>query len=79
MVNQSDSAFLAALYATPLVFPPGTRMEYGAGPFVLGVVATRVTGRPYAELIRDRIFRPLGMSGSYVNNPYARHPDAATG
>ena len=79
LVNQSDSAFLAALYGTPLVFPPGTRMEYGAGPFVLGVVVARVSGQSYAAFLRQRIFESLGLTGTYVNDPYAVRPDRAAG
>ena len=79
MANQSDSAFLAGLYATPLLFAPGTRMEYSAGPFVVGVVLSKVTKQSYSALLQERIFTPLGMTGTYVNDPYTIRPNRASG
>lgn len=44
---------------------PGTEAEYSnVGVGLLGHVLARAAGRPYTELVEDRILRPLGMSGS---------------
>jgi CubicO group peptidase (beta-lactamase class C family) len=46
-----------------LAFQPGTQHSYSdANYFLLGMIAERVTGRPLAALMEDRIFRPLGMT-----------------
>jgi CubicO group peptidase (beta-lactamase class C family) len=46
----------------PLLFPPGSRYMYENSDYVLlGTIIERVTGQPYAEVLRDAIFQPLGM------------------
>ena len=43
-------------------FPPGTGWTYSNTGFILaGMVIERVTGRPLAQEITDRIVRPLGL------------------
>ncbi len=44
-------------------WPPGVRFEYSnLGYAILGAVITAVTGTGYADFVRDRLLRPLGMS-----------------
>lgn len=46
----------------PLLFTPGSRYMYENSDYVLlGMVIERVTGRRYAEAMRELIFDPLGM------------------
>jgi CubicO group peptidase (beta-lactamase class C family) len=45
----------------PLGFEPGTKWEYSPGLSVCGRVIEVVSGQPYDEFLRDRIFRPLNM------------------
>lgn len=46
----------------PLDFSPGTRWHYSnSGYILLGAILEKTTGRPYAEIVSDWIFRPLGM------------------
>jgi CubicO group peptidase (beta-lactamase class C family) len=54
--------FLAALAALPLIYAPGKRWLYGYSPTVLGVLAERIAGRPFRDLLLDRILTPLGMT-----------------
>lgn len=48
-------------------FPPGQAQEYGnIGYIVAGLLIEQVTGRPYAEAVRDRILRPLRLGDTFV-------------
>lgn len=49
-----------------LNFPPGTHYFYSNGAyFLLAQVVARVSGKPFAEFAKERIFKPLGMSHAY--------------
>src|SRR5262249_35236419 len=57
------SAFLAG--GPGFAWAPGTRFESSnLGYAILGRVITAATGRPYPEFVRDRLFRPLGLTSS---------------
>lgn len=46
-------------------FTPGTRFEYSnLGYGILGRVITNVAGREYREVVRERLFEPLGMAAT---------------
>jgi CubicO group peptidase (beta-lactamase class C family) len=63
---QSDETIRAWMRAgIPFSNAPGTAYEYSNYGFaILGQVVTRVSGRPYAEYVRDEILKPLGMNSS---------------
>jgi len=41
--------------------------------FMLGEVVRRIAGRPYEAYVREEIFEPLGMSGTWVGMPEATY------
>ena len=60
------------LYAgMPLDFQPGTRWSYRprVGHDVVARIIKIVSGLPYDEFVRTRIFEPLGMTDTHFNLP----------
>ena len=58
-----DDEVLALLRsATKGRFLPGTSWAYSnSGYVVLGLIVARVSGKPFGEFLRERVFAPLGM------------------
>jgi CubicO group peptidase (beta-lactamase class C family) len=55
LIAHADSAY----------FAPGTRYRYSnTGYVLLALVVERASGRRFADFLRERIFAPLGMSGT---------------
>ena len=48
----------------PLLFDPGERWEYGSGVDWAGQVVEAITGKRLGEVMRERIFAPLGMTST---------------
>jgi CubicO group peptidase (beta-lactamase class C family) len=77
--------FIDRLSRAMLLWQPGTRWEYGFSTDVLGLVLEVVSGKPLAELLAERIFRPLGMTDtgfvvpadkrSRIAQALPKHPD----
>jgi CubicO group peptidase (beta-lactamase class C family) len=53
---------MARLGELPLLAQPGERWLYQSGAQVLGVLASRAAGCPFGEVLRQRVFGPLGMN-----------------
>lgn len=54
--------FLAVLDGYPQKFPPGTKFAYNNGGYVvLALIAERVSGVPFHELVRQRVCEPAGL------------------
>jgi CubicO group peptidase (beta-lactamase class C family) len=60
-VPPDPDAWIAALGSLPLLAQPGERWMYNTGSQVLGVLAARAAGQPFADVLRTRVFEPLGM------------------
>jgi CubicO group peptidase (beta-lactamase class C family) len=64
----------------PLDFRPGERWSYSnTGYLLLGALIHRVSGRFYGDLLRDSVFRPLGMNDSRVISEADIVPNRAAG
>jgi CubicO group peptidase (beta-lactamase class C family) len=60
--SQPDpDTWIAGLGTLPLLHQPGERWMYNTGASVLGVLLARATGQPFADVLRTRLFEPLGM------------------
>lgn len=79
LTNNTDEQFLRALANFPLKFKPGERFSYSCGPFVIGMIIQRVTGKPYAQFMQERIFNPLGMTSTHINDSFRIVADRASG
>ena len=54
--------YLGVLEGHPTKFPPGERFSYCNGGYVvLALIAERVTGEPFHDLVRRRVCEPAGM------------------
>ena len=53
--------WLARLGELPLMAQPGERWLYNTGASVLGVLAARVAGEPFEQVLASRVLEPLGM------------------
>jgi len=65
--NNEDVIALMAKYKIPAFFQPGTRYDYSnTGYVVLATIVERVSGMSLNDFLQQRIFRPLGMTSTYV-------------
>ena len=60
-VTPDPDTWMARLGELPLLAQPGERWLYQSGSQVLGVLASRAAGIPFAEVLDERILGPLGM------------------
>lgn len=74
------ATFVPRLGSVPLDFQPGSDWAYSgsAGPEVLGRIVEIVSGQPYDEYLRTRIFEPLGMKDTFFYPPDDRRPRMVT-
>jgi CubicO group peptidase (beta-lactamase class C family) len=64
----------------PFDFEPGTRWHYdNSGYVLLGEILEKVTGKPYADLVAETIFRPLGMKDTRYGSDTPIVPNRVAG
>lgn len=73
-VPLSPDAWIANFAKLPLLEQPGTAWRYDLAYAVLGVVLARAGKRPLHELLRIRLFEPLGMTDTAFVAPPDRLP-----
>jgi CubicO group peptidase (beta-lactamase class C family) len=56
--------WIVRLGSLPLMAQPDERWMYSTGASVLGVLLARAAGLPLGEVLRTRIFEPLGMTST---------------
>lgn len=63
--SQPDADVIKTAYALPVEFKPGERYAYSnVGYFALAEIIREVSGKPWSEFLRERIFKPLGMTST---------------
>lgn len=78
MLRPAD--FLPLFGDLPPYRPPGERWQYSnAGYVVLGLVVEAITGRPYIEVVQERVFDRAGMAASGFFRLDEARPDVAVG
>ena len=73
---RTTDSYLPLFASKPLAFEPGTDRQYSNGGFlVLGAIIEKVSGQTYYDFVRERIYKPIGMSdteayesGATINN-----------
>jgi methyl acetate hydrolase len=67
LAAQGQPSVITASHAsinTPLLFDPGEAWEYGSNIDWAGQVVEAVTGKRLGEVMRSRVFEPLGMNNT---------------
>lgn len=64
----------------PMDFKPGDGWHYSnTGYYLLSIVIEKITGKPYGQVLADRIFKPLGMDHTRESDPTAVIPNRSAG
>jgi CubicO group peptidase (beta-lactamase class C family) len=73
--NADPAAKLAAAAKTPLDFEPGTMFQYSnTGYLLLGLIIEDLYQQSYSDVVRERIFLPLGMASTVHDPNHLRAP-----
>jgi len=76
----SVSLFKELYRSTPLASPVGTKWNYSnIGTGVLGLVLSENNETNYSEMVKNRIFKVLGMTESYFEVPDSKLPNFPEG
>ncbi len=71
-IAKTPGDVVRAAITSPLIAPPGKRVEYSdIGFILLGEALTRIAGLPLDEFAQSEIFAPLGMTRTCFNPPAA--------
>lgn len=63
--NYTPDNLVKEVCSDDLEFQPGTQWAYNnSGYVILGAIIEKITGNPYADVLRERIFTPLDMTSS---------------
>ena len=71
--NISIEESIRKLAKLPLHHTPGEKFTYSEGLDVLGYFIEVVSGKPFDEFLRTRIFDPLGMDDTWFYLPKEKH------
>ena len=69
-LDVTQEEFLRAAVQMSLDFAPGVQTQYSnTAYFLLAFIIERISGTPYSEWLTSRIFQPLAMTSTRMNDP----------
>jgi D-alanyl-D-alanine carboxypeptidase len=78
--RQPDADVIAAAYAAPLVFPPGTKFQYSnLGYFILAEIIRKTSGMPWTDFMATRVFEPAQLTATMATDANRIVPNRAAG
>ncbi len=72
-VRVTPDQWLRDVAALPLLYQPGEKMHYSISLDLLGLLITRISGQPFRDFLRERIFLPLDMDDTDFYCPPEKH------
>jgi CubicO group peptidase (beta-lactamase class C family) len=79
-VIQRDLVIIKSAYSLPLDFKTGEKYQYcNLAYFILAEIITQVSGMPWQDYIREKLFIPAGMKNSGMTDFYPIIPNRASG
>ncbi len=78
--DYTEDELLKREQAIPVAFQPGEKWQYSnMGYVTLGILIGKVTGKFYGDFLRERIFKPLGMTTTRIISEADIVPHRAAG
>ncbi|HEX5715663.1 MAG TPA: serine hydrolase [Thermoanaerobaculia bacterium] len=78
--DYTEDDLLQQIAALPLDFPPGEQFNYSNPGYVtLSILIHKVSGKFYGDLLREKVFGPLGMTTARVIDEADIIPNRAAG
>ena len=79
-VIQPDLVIIKSAYSLPLDFKTGEKYQYcNLAFFMIAEIITQVSGMPWQDYIREKLFIPAGMKNSGMTDFYPIIPNRANG
>jgi CubicO group peptidase (beta-lactamase class C family) len=79
-VIQPDLVIIKSAYPRPLEFTTGEKYQYSnVGYYMLAEIISQVSGMPWQEYIREKLFVPAGMKHTVMTDFYPIIPNRANG
>jgi CubicO group peptidase (beta-lactamase class C family) len=74
----SLQAFIDKMARLPLLYQPGEKWVYSVAVDIQGYLVQKLSGKPFPDFLRDRIFTPLAMNDTGFLVPEAKLARVAT-
>jgi len=78
LLASSFKEFIDRVAKLPLLYQPGEGWVYSISVDIQGYLVERISGRPFPEFLRERIFVPLGMKDTAFFVAEEKRPRLAT-